>query len=512
MSKSEEDYSDDAFEDDDDSTPIENVGSIHPSESNVITPEFNSRESEGSIDGVNWKKECEFSDYSGTRPHVQKNKYPSPGDPESAHKRGNSSENKILEESLPFLRLSQSAPFILKQPTRHNLFNANGPCLPPVVTSTAELLNQRNSSQQQVDTIADCRVAPAAKKRQKRFSQSMSKSSLDNKVSMAMSFPSLCFSKQRVPTHILAGYAANAIGQDWNEISPELVIDEFYKRILACTTSRRLRTRDIFEILDDDGDSIIGINDMLRSFRALKLKMKQRHVERYLRNFHVSSTNDTTKQFRFRGQRTLGLDFLTFKQEMSSRNLVEQSRVSSRMRTYSRRHAKLLSRIRTKRDRTICFDKTNDPLDVTSVLKDKDAAVFWKISFGPGCGIVSGKQFIFSFRKYVDAARKEQARHDLNRGSPQAGHGIPSPKSGKKTNEWVFERVQRFMENNYGMVSVSSFADLLRVYGPMDDLLDNIIVGKFQSKQQLRIRKQRDTSQKMLFSTRTKTFVRNIPL
>ena len=93
-----------------------------------------------------------------------------------------------------------------------------------------------------------------------------------------------------------------------------------------------------------------------------------------------------------------------FHQEITSRNHVQQSRLESRMKTYTRRHARMMQKIRNVREDAVnkYGPKTKafkDFYDVTRSIPDPEGAHFWRSSFGKTCGKVSLNEFMRKFRK-----------------------------------------------------------------------------------------------------------------
>ena len=76
--------------------------------------------------------------------------------------------------------------------------------------------------------------------------------------------------------------------------------------------------------------------------------------------------------------------------------------------------------------------------------------------------------------------------------------------------DWVFGRAKGLLTNKYGLVTVKSFNDFINMFGPFEVVLDNIIAGTGLSKEQTRLRKYKEISQRIRFSTKTKTIIKEV--
>ena len=91
--------------------------------------------------------------------------------------------------------------------------------------------------------------------------------------------------KRPKATNILSKFAVKNIpgGDNWNSSSPELVIEEFYKRVIACMIVNKCRNVDIFRICDFNDDGSICETDLLTAMKFLNLKISGKSTKRYFK-------------------------------------------------------------------------------------------------------------------------------------------------------------------------------------------------------------------------------------
>jgi len=478
-----------------------------------------------------------------------------------------SASSQILEE--PAMSRSQISAF--------DMFIAKGPHLPQVVMSTGDLLEQRKepSYLQSESSMMDLHrnsaipsmfhdsyarssvfggksnllrrsVGKRGKKKKKvRIIEDNNGSYLDHRNHNNNSYYendhnslSPLFKRPKA-TNILSKFAVQNIpgGDNWNSSSPELVIEEFYKRVIACMIVNKCRNVDIFRICDFNDDGSICETDFLTAMKFLNLKISGKSTKRYFKKVRKRwNKKHHSFQSRFNGAQQNILSKDMFLNEISSRNHTKQSRLESRMKTYTRRHARMMEKIRNVRDEAVnkYGPKTKaftDFYDVTRTIPDPDGAKFWKKSFGKTCGKVSLNEFMKQFRKYFNDVRKLEGLASLrsptsgaeNGGNNQSGFifdNIKSYKSGKQSSpktspntklkqekKWILKRVKNLIADRTNIVTVHSFVNFLNVFGPtLHSTLENVIIGKLQSQQQIRSFRYKLRSEREKIKNRSITF------
>jgi hypothetical protein len=434
-----------------------------------------------------------------------------------------------LESFFPPVQ-SNSKGSLFLGPSRYEMFSAKGPPLPALVFSTSQLLDQRSEIRDH-STITAASLRKVRVEEQKRYklvgtsSLLSMRSTVKKKRRWKKRLPSLIAQRHStfvVKRNVLQRFALQNLDEDaddgWGGKSPELYIEEFYKRVHACMLVNHLRNKDMFKVADVDGDGVISVNDFVASMKYLNLKIRKNDARRYiLRAAKLFLKRKKKYSFKFKGGLEAVMDEDVFSLELNSRNHDQQSRRSSRMRTYTRRHARMMSKIRKKRETATMYNPDIKKVDVTFCLKDPQACDFWRSSFGEGCGKVSENKFMKSFRSYVNEMKKKQAKSDLQSGrsspinasSSMASSQSLSPSS-RTVQDWVFGRAKGLLTNKYGLVTVKSFNDFINMFGPFEVVLDNIIAGTGLSKEQTRLRKYKEISQRIRFSTKTKTIIKEV--
>ena len=249
-----------------------------------------------------------------------------------------------------------------------------------------------------------------------------------------------------------------------------------FERLIAIGKVYKLRRKDLFSSLDRDSDGIISPLDMYESLQVLGVvDILPKEAIRLIR--HIK---------RMSGKKQLNFDALEF--AMRRNNVTREKSLNNRIGRYIGNQNVLSNKIHASQKMTAHLVATaGTELDATKAIQDRQGKLFWKESFSNHTPSVTMKRFVRELKKYCQR------------------HNPVDP-----DDQWVFRRIQSFASSSPGKVSATSFGQLLKIFGPMDKLIQNVMVGPLMSKQTRKKRRHKKLSN--ISITRGKTKIRQVGL
>ncbi len=264
-----------------------------------------------------------------------------------------------------------------------------------------------------------------------------------------------------------------------------------FDRLRAIMKVYRLRSKDIFASLDRDGDGWVSTKDMRFSLGVMGLQVRPRHAARLVESVVAMS-------------RSRGLDFVSLEFALRRANYSREKRLALRMGRYANGQSAIADRIRDSQDSvnqlvaSACTE-----LDATRSIRDPLGKRFWNYYFSTRTPSVPLWRLLKELKK--ELWKRPPPGTDLGRD--------------KATNDkWVFRRIGSLLNGGFKRkpVTASQFGELLDLFGPMQQLLERVLVGPLQSKEmqkRKRMRRRKQQQNKNAFVIRKgRTRKRVVPL
>jgi hypothetical protein len=222
----------------------------------------------------------------------------------------------------------------------------------------------------------------------------------------------------------------------------------FFEKLISIMKVYRLRSKDLFASLDRDSNGIIGQLDMYESLQVLGVvDLRPKEVKRLIR--HI---------VRMSGGKSL--DFRVFEFAMRRANAGREKSLRHRMGRYIGNQNALSSKILASQEvKSQSIAAAGTEVDATRAIGDIQGRLFWKNSFSSHTTSVSLKRFMLELKKHF--LRLVAINED---------------------DSWVFRRIQSFVSSTPGKVTSTSFGQLLKTFGPMNRLLENVLGGPLISR------------------------------
>ena len=278
-----------------------------------------------------------------------------------------------------------------------------------------------------------------------------------------------------------------------------------FERLIAIMKVYRLRSKDLFLSLDRDSDGIISVHDMQESLQVLGLnsitrKETKRLVNRIAR-MHM-------------GNRGL-IDFNTFEFALRRSNTKRESLLNYRQGFYVHEQNALAERISASQ-KTVneLVARSATEMDATLDICDESGRQFWKERFSRHTTSVPLWRLMKEL-KHELWVKSFGPRHIMGTVGPSSGHmqkklqaSIPRNRPETSPNDrWIFRRVVVLLGGDLKKnVTAMQFGDMLKTFGPMGKLKQNIQFGPLK----LSSSKKANTNGKLYTISRGATSVRHM--
>ena len=264
-----------------------------------------------------------------------------------------------------------------------------------------------------------------------------------------------------------------------------------FDRLRAIMKVYRLRSKDIYASLDRDGDGWVSTKDMQFSLGVMGLRVRLRHAAQLVESVVAMS-------------RSQGLDFLSLEFALRRANYSREKRLALRMGRYTNGQATIADRIRDSQDTVNQLSASAcTELDATRSIRDPLGKRFWNYYFSTRTPSVPLWRLLKELKKEL----WKQRPPDMNIGGDSTANA-----------KWVFRRIGSLLNGGFKRkpVTASQFGELLDLFGPMEQLLNRVLVGPLQSKEmqkrnRFRQRMRQQKSEKKKQSSRNRLVMRKGP-
>ena len=264
-----------------------------------------------------------------------------------------------------------------------------------------------------------------------------------------------------------------------NHEDPPALQQWLFERLMAIMKVYRLRSKDLFASLDRDSDGSISCSDMQESLKVLglhciTLKETKRLVKRIsrLRPGNVSRI----------------LDFDAFEFALRRSDTKRESMLVRRQGHYIFEQNALADRISVSQNNVkVLIATAATDMDATRDIRDPAGRKFWQKCFSCHTPSVPLWRLIKELKQQLWMNAISNRQHK-GASSPHIVSNFPASLAGRRpqtsTNDkWVFRRIVALLGGDRKKKITSlQFGDLLHTFGPMDRLLDNVLLGPLESK------------------------------